>query len=264
VSRDSATRVEDEIETRVRLYDYSTGKQTFFQWQAGMLPSMDEKSILELGAGNGALWKDLLPRCRKCRIHLTDIAEDVLDSARETLTPVESMTESLTFEPVDFNNLPFPDQSFDVVIANHNLFYAQDVSSVLKSIHRILTPGGVLICSTIGQDHLHELVDIIRQHKADLPWGAEKWADRFGLENGAQLLLSEFQHVDQFEYDNNLHVNAIDPVISYLKKTMKGALTQWITKNRDDVESILHESMHKKGYIRLSPHSGFFIAYKAE
>lgn len=264
MSRDSAARIEDEIETRVRLYDYSTGKQTFFQWLAGMLPAMEDKSILELGAGNGALWKDLLPRCRNCHLHLTDIAEDVLDSARQALSPFESLTASLNFEPVDFNNLPFDDESFDVVIANHNLFYALDVPNVLHSIQRILKPGGVLICSTIGQDHLHELVQIIRQRKADLPWGAEKWADRFGLENGGSLLLSEFQHVDQFEYDNNLHVNSVDPVIAYLKKTMKGVLAEWVRHNRDEVESILLEAMNSKGYIRLSPHSGFFIAYKSE
>lgn len=263
MSQSSDVIMEDEIETRVRLYDYSTGKQTFFQWQAGMLPSLSGKRVLELGAGNGRLWKDLLPRWRDCELCLTDIAEDVLDAAKTNLEPFASLTDGLTFEALDFNHLPYADNSFDIVIANHNLYYASDVSDVLKSIYRVLKPGGQLICSTIGQDHLHELAGMLRQKQSDLPWGAEGWADKFGLENGYALLTQYFEQVDQFEYDNNLHVNAIDPVMEYLKKTMKGMLSTWVCEHTSDVEAALTEAMTQKGYIRLTPHSGFFLANKA-
>jgi SAM-dependent methyltransferase len=262
VNHSSESIIEEEIETRVRLYDYSTGKQTFFQWQAGMLPSVEGKAVLELGCGNGAIWRELLVRWKQCRLKLTDIADDVLRAAETGLEPFESMTDGISFEAVDFNNLPYDDESFDIVIANHNLFYAQDVSAVLEKIERLIRPGGMVICSTIGKDHLHELVSLLRHHKTDLPWGAEEWADRFGLENGAQLLMQHFNHVDQFEYDNNLHVNSVDPVMSYLRKTMKGALCDWVKQNDTLVQSILSEQMTSKGYFRLTPHSGFFTAYK--
>ena len=151
-----------------------------------------------------------------------------------------------------------------MVIANHNLYYADDVDAVLNSISRVLKPNGMLICSTIGKDHLHELVTTLRQYRDDLPWGAENWADRFGLENGGAQLLQHFTRIDQFEYDNNLHVNSIEPVLYYLKKTMKGALSDWICENEDSIQAAVEQAMNNKGYIRLTPHSGFFIAYKAE
>jgi ubiquinone/menaquinone biosynthesis C-methylase UbiE len=254
--------IEEEIETRVRLYDYSTGKQTFFQWQAGMLPSMRDKSVLELGCGNGAIWRELLFRWKQCSLKLTDIADDVLKAAETSLEPLKDMTDGLSFEAVDFNNLTFADESFDIILANHNLFYAKDVNAVIEKISSLLKPGGMIICSTIGKDHLHELVTLLRNHKTDLPWGAEEWADRFGLENGAHLLMRHFNHVDQFEYDNNLHVNSVEPVLSYLRKTMKGALSDWVKTNSTLIQSIISEQMSSKGYFRLTPHSGFFIAYK--
>lgn len=259
----TSERIEEEIQTRVRLYDYSTGKQTFFQWLAGILPACADKDVLELGAGNGKIWRDLLVRWPHCRLTLTDIAEDVLDSARAQLEPVRDLTAGLTFEPVDFNDLPYDDQSFDVVLANHNLYYAQDVPKVIADIHRVLRPGGMLICSTIGADHLCELARLLRQYHQSLPWGSERWADRFGLDNGGQMLMSSFHHVDQYEYDNNLHVNSVEPVVAYLMKTMKGLLAPWVREHLATIRPALESRMAEKGYIRLTPHSGFFIATKA-
>lgn len=256
--------IEDEIQTRVRLYDYSTGKQTFFQWLAGILPACSDRDVLELGAGNGKIWRDLLTRWPGCRLTLTDIADDVLSSARDQLEPVRDLTDGLVFESVDFNHLPYPAQSFDIVLANHNLYYAENVSEVVSDIHRILRPGGMLICSTIGADHLGELAVLLRQYHEDLPWGSERWADRFGLENGAQLLMNEFPHVDQYEYDNNLHVNAVDPVMAYLMKTMKGLLAPWVREHHDVIRAALEARIAQKGHIRLTPHSGFFLAIKGD
>ncbi len=262
--RTSSVLLEEEIESRVRLYDFSTGKQTFFQWQAGMLPPANNIKVLELGCGNGALWRDLMIRWAGCSLTLTDISDDVLDLTRAVLDPIADLADSIEYQAVDFNNLPFQDESYDVLIANHNLYYAQDVPSVLASIRRILKPGGRLICSTIGKDHLVELVTMLRQEDAAISWGAEQWADKFGLENGISLLKRHFKQIDQFEYDNRLHVNSIKPVLSYLMKTMKGALAPWVTDNHDTIEDRLRDVMRQRGYIRLTPHSGFFVATKIE
>jgi len=263
VNISSKVLIEEEIQTRIRLYDYSTGKQTFFQWQAGMLPSMSDKKVLELGCGDGALWHDLMPRWASCDLTLTDISAEIISVAKESLAPIADTALSIQFDIVDFNQLDYEDGSFDVVIANHNLFYADDIQGVLASISRVLSPNGVLICSTIGKDHLHELVTILRSQENNLPWGAEHWAECFGLENGGESLMSQFLQVDQYEYDNNLHVNAVEPVMSYLMKTMKKGLSSWVSKNEDDIRALLSSAIDDNGYMRLTPHSGFFVARKS-
>jgi SAM-dependent methyltransferase len=46
---------------------------------------------------------------------------------------------------VDMCDLPFPEQSFDVVIASHVLHHIRDEASALRNLRRILRPGGMAI-----------------------------------------------------------------------------------------------------------------------
>jgi hypothetical protein len=103
---------------------------------------------------------------------------------------------------------------------------------------------------------------MMREISPDLPWASERWAKDFGLENGYNKLARHFQTVDQFEYDNNLHLRADEPILTYLRKTMKGTLSEWVTEHENQLRSALNERQAEKGYIRLTPKSGFFIAHR--
>lgn len=46
---------------------------------------------------------------------------------------------------VDICNLPFPDASFDIVIVSHVLHYIRDEIQAMRSIKRVLSPGGLAI-----------------------------------------------------------------------------------------------------------------------
>lgn len=253
---------DDETSARIRLYDFTKGKQTFSQWQAGLMPDLQGKSVLELGAGNGNLWRDLLPRSQNAQLLLTDISESYLNKAQEMLEPLAESLASLDFAVVDFNQLDLGEQKFDVIIANHNLFYADNLDELLVMLNQHILPGGALVCSTVGAQHLHELISILRSIDPDLSWSSEQWALQFGLENGYQTLSKHFDLVDQFEYDNNLHLRSQEPIFSYLHKTMKGALSAWVSEHEADIQLALEKAQTTKGYIRLTPQSGFFVAHK--
>ena len=46
--------------------------------------------------------------------------------------------------------LPYPDASFDVVLCTQMLEHAEDPDQVVREIHRVLAPGGVVFASTHG------------------------------------------------------------------------------------------------------------------
>ena len=254
---------DDETSARIRLYDFTKGKQTFFQWQAGLMPDMEGKTVLEVGAGNGDFWRDLLPRSQNAQVLLSDISEPFLNMAQAMLEPFTEQLAALSFEVMDFNQLDLGDRQFDVIIANHNLFYANNLDELLAKLAQHISSGGKLVCSTVGQQHLHELISVMRSINPDLPWSSERWAEQFGLENGYQQLSKHFDLVDQFEYDNNLHLRSQEPIFSYLHKTMKGSLSDWVTEHESELQIALEKIQAEKGYIRLTPQSGFFIAHRS-
>lgn len=51
-------------------------------------------------------------------------------------------------ERVDIEDMPFPDGSFDLLIANHVLEHVDDDAKATGEIHRVLAPGGIAILQT--------------------------------------------------------------------------------------------------------------------
>ncbi|WP_413623898.1 class I SAM-dependent methyltransferase [Luteibacter sp. Lutesp34] len=49
---------------------------------------------------------------------------------------------------VDITRMPFPDVSFDVLIANHVLEHVDGLEAALKEIERVLAPGGFAVLQT--------------------------------------------------------------------------------------------------------------------
>lgn len=55
---------------------------------------------------------------------------------------------SSTIQKVDIEEIPFPENSFDLVIANHVLEHVTDEYKAAREIYRILTPSGYAILQT--------------------------------------------------------------------------------------------------------------------
>ena len=108
-------------------------------------------NVLELGCGDGALWKQnisLLPQ----NIHLTlsDISDGMLRDARRALGARDSR---FSFAAFDCEKIPAASESYDLVIANHVLFYCDNLENVCKEVRRVLKPGGRFLCK-IGRAHV--------------------------------------------------------------------------------------------------------------
>ncbi len=145
--------------------------------------------ILELGCGDGTLWTDnlaLIPE--DISITLSDISSGMLRDARRA---IGSSDTRFTFRAFDCKKIPYKDESFDLVIANHVLFYCDDIPAVLKEVCRVLSPGGT------------SAVPMESPYAGSQPAGAEDFDDRivlsadklyerFGRENGRKILAAFF------------------------------------------------------------------------
>jgi ubiquinone/menaquinone biosynthesis C-methylase UbiE len=95
---------------------------------------------LELGCGGGQNAVEYLNK--GLEVHGIDSSEELLKTAHE-LALKES---NLSFSNVDLNQeMPFEDESFDLVVVVGTLQYLMEPSTCIKDVARILKPGGYFI-----------------------------------------------------------------------------------------------------------------------
>ena len=203
------------ISSRINLHSlYSQNKQGWFPWifeQCRISPGL---RILELGCGDGTLWTDnlsLLPE--DISITLSDISSGMLRDARRA---IGSSDTRFAFRAFDCRKIPCKDESFDLVIANHVLFYCDDIPSVLKEVRRVLAPGGRFLCSAYGKAHMQEVSQLVQDFDERIVLSADRLYERFGRENGQSILAPFFPKAQWLSYEDCLLVQDAEPLISYV------------------------------------------------
>ncbi len=113
--------------------------QKIYDYMYGRIPEViRDKEVLEIATGPGLLAKHVAPAAK--RMIATDYSDGMIAEAKKGENP-----SNLTFEIADAMNLPYADNSFDVVLIANALHIVPDPEKVLKEIDRVLRPGGVLI-----------------------------------------------------------------------------------------------------------------------
>jgi len=101
--------------------------------------------VLDIAGGTG----DLAAKFSKIvgsegSVVLADINESMLKVGRDRLID-RGITENVTFSQADAQYLPFPDNTFDVITIAFGLRNVTDKDMALRSMLRVLKPGGKLL-----------------------------------------------------------------------------------------------------------------------
>ncbi len=243
------------VAARINLHRlYSKNELGWFPWIYEQCNIQPGQQILELGCGSGALWSEnrsLWPA--DLAVVLSDISEGMLRDAKRAIGPKDSR---FTYQVFDCHHIPYPNNSFDVVIANHLLFYCSDISQVSSEIARVLKPGGSLVCSTYSANHMKEISQLVKSYDNRISLSADILYDRFGLQNGSQLLGPYFDEVRQLLYPDELIVTQAEPLIEYIL-SCHGNQNQYLLDNHKEFRTFV-EQKTKKGF-RITKEAGIFV-----
>ena len=138
-------------------------------------------AVLEVGCGTGAFAERLAAENPDATIVATDQSERFVE-----LTAARGVEARVA----DVQDLPFPDDSFDVVAAMWMLYHVPDLDRGLAELRRVLRPGGLLVAVTNGNEHTADL-------RRDA--GGEPLVTLFSSENGEAALLRHFAAVRREE-----------------------------------------------------------------
>lgn len=246
------------LDARVTLHErFSTNPYGWFRWVFDAILNLPaDAKILEVGCGQGLLWRENAGRIPSAwDITLSDLSPGMLDSAWRNLVVTGR---NYKFKEIDAQEIPFEDETFDAVIANHMLYHVPDKPEAIGEIKRVLKPGGHLFATTIGRSHLKEIANWIRQvyPRSDF----ESFGSSFNLENGSEQLRQFFPQVTLSRYPDNLHVTEVKPIIAFIRSTMH--VSEASEEEYEKLMVQLEQELKVKDKLFIQKDSGLFEAVK--
>ena len=241
----------DRLNTRISIHaKYSVNKQGFGSWISEHYRFPDRAAVLELGCGTGDMWKgkgDLIARCG--RLVLSDFSAGMLEQAKETLRDENG----IDYQVIDIQDIPYPDHSFDAVIANMMLYHVPDLLKGLSEVRRVLKKGGTFYCATFGENGMMEYIGSLFSD-----YGVESQVTAaFTLQNGKEKLLPYFPEVETALYEDALAVTDVEDLVGYIFSLT--GMSGLRNLPRETVRSVLASHM-TNGVLRVPKEYGMFIA----
>jgi ubiquinone/menaquinone biosynthesis C-methylase UbiE len=117
--------------------------------------------ILDVGCGAGAMNLVLAKQFPDSEIVGIDLSEPLLRLAREAAKATD-MDERLKFERGDVQEMPYADDSFDVLINTNMVHLVEGPIRMLDEMERVLIPGGFLFIADLRRSWLGFLEREIR------------------------------------------------------------------------------------------------------
>jgi demethylmenaquinone methyltransferase/2-methoxy-6-polyprenyl-1,4-benzoquinol methylase len=103
------------------------------------------QTILDIAGGTGDLTRAFATKVGPAgRVILADINAEMLNQGRDRLTDA-GIINNISFVQANAEQLPFPNNSFDLITIAFGLRNVTDKQAALASMYRVLKPGGKLL-----------------------------------------------------------------------------------------------------------------------
>lgn len=247
------------LNIRSNLHSYNINKIDFDKWCFSQIKFPNDGKVLELGCGTGKFWlknKDYIDD--SLDITLSDFSKSMLKIAKDNLRAVDY---EFKYEEINVENIPYEDNSFDVVIAEHMIYFAPDVEKALSEIWRVLKVRGVLYISANSCETMAELNKLAGKFDSSLGIDNNGYSTRFELENGEGILKKYFNKVDVEILEGKIIVDNPEPVVSYKASTIQGS-SILIGDKKKAFTKYLKDYIKENGNISITTKTCMFKAVK--
>ncbi len=248
------------LDIRIDLHEkYSQNPVSWFDWIFQKLKLSEGDEILEVGCGTGALWKgheNQIPH--GVHITLSDRSEGMVKDARKLLGNGKGI---FSYEAFPCEKIPKEKETYDIVIANHVLFYLKDRQEALREMKRVLKPGGVFLCSTYGSRHMQEITRMVQEFDQRITLSANRLYDEFGLENGKEQLMGVFSNVRREDYEDELLVDQPEPLISYIL-SCHGNQHEYLASRYLEFKEFVRRRVEEEGKMKITKNAGIFLCQR--
>ena len=160
-------------------------------------------------------------------------------------------------QKTDIQNIPFPDNCFDAVIANYMLYHVPDITKGLSEVKRILKPGGKFYSATNGTGGMQKYIsEALKKINPQSTAYTEVLA--FNLQNGKDVLSGHFQDIVRIDYEDSLAVTDTQDLIDWIKSSIAAA--EIPVNDLNSLYDYFENIRQKEGAINIPKETGLFIS----
>lgn len=244
---------DQNLSIRISIHQkYSVNQQGFSNWIVEQYELPKGGNVLELGCGNGEIWKENWNRLNDCQIILSDFSQGMLAAAKANLPNQKN----LSFEQIDIQSIPYEDETFDVVIANMMLHHVPDITRALSEVKRVLKPNGIFYTAVPGEQGIHNyLSDVLKEYGI-----LQKMMGIFTIQKGYPILQEVFPQVELREYEDALEVTDTNDLVEYLYSM--ASIVDLKEVSREVIYELFEQQKNEQGSIHVPKEYGLLIAKK--
>lgn len=146
---------------------YSRSLEKYLEEHLPPLPA--QARVLDAGCGTGLLTLALLKVLdQPLRVTAIDLSSSSLATARRAVAENSGRTQSVRFAQANLLQLPFADDSFDLIMTSGVLEYVP-LSAGFGELARVMRPGGYMLHLPVRPSPASKLLEVMFRFKAHPP-----------------------------------------------------------------------------------------------
>ena len=132
---------------KIMVHMMNTGHSSMAEWGFAHIKIQSEDVCLDIGCGGGANIRKLLEKSPYGRVVGIDYSEISVEKSRK-INKAGIESKRCEILQGDVMQLPFRDETFDVITAFETIYFWPDISEAFKKVYKILKIGGTfMICN---------------------------------------------------------------------------------------------------------------------
>lgn len=243
------------LQARIELHTLFSS-YSFHSWVRSKLPITRPARVLQVACGTGQFMAENYYKFPVgSTFVLTDVSEAMIRRCEERLT----FMRSAEFQVCDFETLPFPPESFDIVLAHHCIYHADHEKS-LPELKRVLKADGFVSVTTNSESHMLNVFELGIRLSPQFP--RDRHIDTFVEEKADKILAKHFQTVQKYVSTDVLKVTDASFVTGFIRSEIEARRTgvdeDFYEKYTREVDEVIRE----KCFYEIPKRSPLYVCGK--
>jgi ubiquinone/menaquinone biosynthesis C-methylase UbiE len=128
------------------------------QWTVSLLDIQPQQRVLEIGFGPGVSTQIVAEKASQGFVAGIDHSPAMIQAASQRNAQA-IQTGRMELKQGEVASLPYPDESFDIALSLHSIYFWENPVECLREIKRVLRPDGMLAITILPKDKWVQNVD---------------------------------------------------------------------------------------------------------